>query len=482
MSDALLVLHHEGTTLSAAALDRDGAWLARREMQVSVSSQEKDRLEVDAHDISLVGGEVMSSVVEAVGPGRIAAVGVVGETGSTVLWERVGSRPFTPVVLGSDRRGDELCRSFRNRGWNEAFQRRTGRIPEGTAAGFRLSYLLSETPRALDRAANGDLCFGSVNSYLIWRLSGSRVHAIDRTDAAASMLFNLERMAWDNELLEVFTVPSACLPAVLEPASLFTETRLGSRLPSPVPLGAAAAIPQAILVGLGRTAPGDIHLHLDAPAEAVRLVGAEWPLLRTASLRMNIDASGATQYATAHRLPIIDALSDWTRALGLPQSVHGLQSLTREWVDPGTLRFTGDSTTRLPRSRRAAREAAFSGDAGNLSDAAYFCALIDVAAHEVRATVDAMTEGKPPKRLTLTGEKAQIDVLAQRIADLTGVRIERANAKVCALTGGAALAALTVGWAGAELSASAETTFVPSTTPAVRRRLVARHDRRGAAD
>lgn len=482
MGDSLLVLSCEDTTLSAAVLGSDGAWLARREAVLPVEAGAGDRLEVDAHDVALISGEVISSVLSSVGAERIGAVSVVSEPGSTVLWEREGSRPFTPIVLGPDRRGEELCRSFRERGWDDAFLHRTGRIPTGRGSGFKLSVLLSETPRALDRAANGELCFGSINSYLIWRLSGSRVHAIDRTEAGTTMLFHLERMMWDTELLEVFTVPPACLPTVFPPASVFTETTLGSRLATAIPLAAAAAELQAVLYGLHCETPGQVHVSLGPLAEIIRISGPEWSEApEEPSIRMAVAADGSTQYAICHALPICSRLNAWCKALGLPVGADGLAALVRSWSDPSPVRFAGGQIDDLPRTKKAARERVFAGATSETSESTYACALLEAAAHELRTELESVAAGRPPRSISVSGDLARLDALLQRVSDLTGCRVERADTRVSAIVGAARLAAGSIGLSPESLIATAESVYAPALNAAERRKAVTRWNREAAA-
>ncbi len=444
MGDTLLILQQTGTSISAWAITREGETLARREIALPLSHISDDRLEVDAHDVSLIAGEVLDGILKHIELERFAGVSLVSQTGYTVMWERAGSRPFTPLVVRDDVRGQELSANFRRRGFDEPFRIRTGRIPVGQAAGFKLSVLLSDISKALHRAALGELCFGTVNTYLIWRLSGSKVHAIDRTDAAETMLFNLERLDWDNELLEVFNVPSACLPVVYPPAFVYTETTLGSKLPAAVPLAASVAEPQAVVFGCDVAEPGAALVYLDETVHVKAITGPERARGANRS-DLTCDKEGLTQFMEPVTLVDGGNFKRWAEALGLPRTINNLEKIAlSEEPDPG-LFLLDDAPTESVSSVQEHRKVMLHGLRAKTTDAQIARCLFTSIAHRIRTTLDGLASPKV-KKLTIDGPLAGSKLLAQSIADVTGCPVIAFSNGDSAVIGAAQLAGLTLGW------------------------------------
>jgi glycerol kinase len=467
MGDALLVIQQTATSLSAWVIDREGEILARREIGFPLSHVSDDRLEVDAHDASLIGGEVLDSVLETTDPARIAGVAMVAQTGFTMLWERSGSRPFTPVVVRDDVRGQELCRSFRARGFDEPFRIRTGRIPVGQAAGFKLSVLLSDIPKALHRAALGELCFGTLNTFLIWRLSGSRIHAIDRTDAAETMLFNLERLDWDSELLEVFNVPAACLPVVYPPAFVYTETTLGSRLPNPIPLAAAVAEPQAVVYGCGVVNPGQALVYLDDTVHIKAITGKERaPTAKRSDLAC--DAEGRTQFMEPVTLLHLGRLQSWAEALGLPDTMSQLEKLATRDAPQADLVFVGEEPEHASGEANSNRARFLQGLKADTTDSQIARSLFTALSHRIRLALEGLAS-PAVKSLTIDGPHSGSSLAAQSLADVTGIPVTRFTSGHSAVSGAVELARLTLGWKSGLADLRNQTIIRPASKAAERK-------------
>src|SRR5437773_4197001 len=157
-------------------------------------------------------------------PSSLATLGIANQRETAILWDRATLRPVHPAIVWQDRRTAPLCEQLREEGWEERVRARTGLVIDPYFSGTKLSWLLDNVPGARGEAEAGRLAFGTVDSYLLARLTGGGVHATDRTNASRTMLFDIHRLAWDEELLERLGIPGSLLPDVLPSSAPFGST------------------------------------------------------------------------------------------------------------------------------------------------------------------------------------------------------------------------------------------------------------------
>ncbi len=169
--------------------------------------------------------EVCRKVLGEVGVERVGAIGITNQRETTVLWDKKTGKPIHNAIVWQDRRGAPLCKKLVEAGHEPAIQKKTGLLIDSYFSATKIAWLLENVAGARDRAEKGELAFGTIDSFLLWRLTGGKVHATDITNACRTMLFDIHRKAWDADLLKLFGVPPSLLPEVKPNAGVFGHQR-----------------------------------------------------------------------------------------------------------------------------------------------------------------------------------------------------------------------------------------------------------------
>src|SRR5690606_10928449 len=211
-------------------------------------------VEHDAEEIWAVTLRTAREAIEAAGTVP-EAIGITNQRETVVVWDRATGEPVHRAIVWQDRRTTARCRELKEEGLESWVRSRTGLVLDPYFSGTKLEWLLREVPGLRERAEAGELAAGTIESWLIWNLTGGRVHATDPTNASRTLLFNIDRLDWDDELLALFNVPRAVLPEVRPSSGDFGETspELFGR---PLPVAGVAGDQQAALFGQGGWAPG----------------------------------------------------------------------------------------------------------------------------------------------------------------------------------------------------------------------------------
>ena len=208
------------------------------------------------HDPEAIWATTLSTAKEALdglSPGGVAALGITNQRETTLVWDRETGRPIHNAIVWQDRRTAPLCQALAQEGWGEAVADRTGLLLDPYFSGTKLAWLLDNVEGAREAAVAGQLLFGTVDSFLIWRLTEGRIHATDATNAARTMVYDIRRGIWDAEICALLRIPRAMLPQVHDCASDFgTTTLLGGRLP----IRGVAGDQQAATIGQACFRPG----------------------------------------------------------------------------------------------------------------------------------------------------------------------------------------------------------------------------------
>jgi len=261
MSRGLVLAIDQGTTGSTALLlDRAGTVRARGYAELPQHFPRPGWVE---HD----GGEIWASVRAAVrqalrgaggrsGRVPVAAIGITNQRETTLVWDRRSGRPLARAIVWQDRRTSARCDELRRQGFEPEARRRTGLVSDPYFSATKLEWLLHHVPGLRARARRGALAFGTVDSWLLWQLTGGAVHATDPTNASRTLLYHIGRRRWDDALLERFGVPRAVLPEVRPSSGEFGRTRGTGFLPDGIPVCGIAGDQQAALFGQGCVSPG----------------------------------------------------------------------------------------------------------------------------------------------------------------------------------------------------------------------------------
>ncbi len=215
-------------------------------------------VEHDAMEIWAIQAGVAQEAMRQVGAEYhdIAAIGITNQRETTIVWEKETGRPVYNAIVWQCRRTAEYCDELKAKGLTDTIQRKTGLLIDAYFSATKLKWILDHVERGRERAKNGELLFGTVESWLIWNLTKGKVHVTDYSNAARTMLFNITELEWDEELLSLFDIPKAMLPKVLPTSHIYGETD-PLIFGGPIPIAAAAGDQQAALFGQACFPPGN---------------------------------------------------------------------------------------------------------------------------------------------------------------------------------------------------------------------------------
>lgn len=258
-ADPLILAIDQGTTNTKALLvDRSGTVRARASRPLPITFPQPGWVEQDPLDL---WDSVLSSIDELLRlhhPTNIAAIGISNQRESALLWDRHTGQPLGPCVIWQCRRTADFCEQLRTLNLDSTIRQRSGLPVDPLFSASKIRWLLDHVPAGSSRAASGGLCAGTVDSWLLWKLSGGAVHATDASNASRTQLLNLEQCRWDSELLGIFGIPEACLPQVRPSTGVFGVTAGCSTLPPGIPIASLIGDSHAALFGHAAFAPGAV--------------------------------------------------------------------------------------------------------------------------------------------------------------------------------------------------------------------------------
>lgn len=315
MADYLLAID-EGTTSSRAIVfDRSLRPRASRQQEFRQYFPKSGWVEHDAEEIwkavvATTRGALKAARVKA---GDVRGIGITNQRETVVVWDRKSSKPLHKAIVWQDRRTAEMCAALKAAGHETIFQNKTGLLLDPYFSGTKLAWLLDTIKGARERAERGELCFGTIDSFLIWRLTGGRVHATDATNASRTLLFNIHTNAWDEELLALLKVPRAMLPDVRDCAADYGVTEK-SLFGAAIPIAGVAGDQQAATIGQACFEPGMLKSTYGTGCFALlntgtRAVTSRNRLLTTIAYRLN----GETTYALEGSIFVAGAAVQWLR-------------------------------------------------------------------------------------------------------------------------------------------------------------------------
>lgn len=480
MAQTLLALDQGTTSSRAIVFDLEGRPLASAGRPLTARFPSPGLVEQDAEEIWTGQRDAAVEALQRAGLtwADVAGVGLTNQRETTVVWERSSGRPIAPAIVWQDRRTAETCRRLVERGAEALVTARTGLVIDPYFAATKLAWLLDHVPGARAAAEAGQLAFGTVDTWLAWRLSGGRIHATDPSNASRTLLFDIQRLAWDDELLELFAIPRGLLPEVRPSASVWTSLADGP-LAADVPLCGVAGDQQAALAGQGCTAAGQAKCTYGTGCFLLTHTGerprpsAHRLLSTVAWSREGVPGAG---YALEGSVFAGGATVQWLRdGLGLIDDAAQVEALARQVDDSGGVvlvpAFAGLGA---PHWDAAARGAVLGLTRG--TTAAHLArAALDGIAHQVADLTEAMAaDGAAVASLRVDGGAAANDLLMQRQADLCGVPLVRPVVTESTALGAAWLAGLALGlWSdgGLEAARAEERRFEPdpSSEPAADR-------------
>ena len=438
------------------------ALLFRADISVAASAQREFRqhfprdgeVEHEPEDLWATTLETCRAAMREVGANArdIAAVGIANQRETTLLWHRSTGRPVHRAIVWQDRRTADRCSQLRGGGHEPVFTAKTGLLLDPYFSGTKLAWLLQHTNAAGNLAARGELAFGTVDTYLLWRLTGGKVHATDATNASRTLLFNIHDGRWDDELLALLGIPKEVLPQVLDSSAAFgfTDPELFG---AAIPICGIAGDQQAALVGQACFAPGMVKSTYGTGCFALLNTGrtpvaSKNRLLTTIAYQLD----GVRFYALEGSIFVAGAAVQWLR-----DSLR----IVRSAEESGTLAAAADPTQDVylvpafvglgaPYWRSDARGALFgltrATGPRELARAALESACFQTVDLLTAMRADWHSEEGSLKVLRVDGGMSASDWTMQRLADLTGDTVDRPHIKETTALGAAYLAGLHAGF------------------------------------
>jgi glycerol kinase len=504
----------QGTTSSRAILfDRAGLPVATAQKEFAQHTREATgpdgedlgSVEHDPEDIwqSQLGCAREVLATAGISAHDVNAVGITNQRETTILWDRATGRPVAPAIVWQSRISSPICRRLEAAGHGPIIRRRTGLVLDPYFSATKIVYLLETIPGLRERCQRGEVLFGTVDTFLLWRLTGGRVHATDVTNASRTLLFDigvLKRtddigvlkqtddlgvLKWHDELCRIFDVPRAMLPDV-RPSSGFFGTVDPTLLGAAIPITGCAGDQEAAAFGQGVEKPGDAKTTYGTGAFLVfatgdSIVESSHGLLTTPLCSVSTDGQpAAPAYCLEGSVFVAGALVGWLRdGLGIIDHAADIEPLARSVESSGGVvivpALTGLGGPHWdPAARGLIIGVSRATHRGHIARAALEGIAMSIADVVESMQADA---GTPLRRLRVDGGATANDLLMQIQADLLGVPIDRPTVRETTALGAALLAGLATGFfpntAAVAAAQQIERTFEPAMPPQARERLLA---------
>ena len=450
----VLALDEGTTSCRAVVFDQAGTVCGIAQKEFTQHFPKPGWVEHDADEIWVnqlaVAQEVLAKT--KLSAREIAAIGISNQRETTVVWDRDTGHPICHAIVWQDRRTADACETLRKQGADQVINERTGLVLDAYFSATKIAWMLDQIPDARKRAEAGRLAFGTIDSWLIWKLTGGKHHVTDLTNASRTLLFNIHTRQWDEELLNLFRVPRSLLPDVCG-SSMVVGEAVSSLFGSAIPIAGIAGDQQAALFGQLCLKRGETKTTYGTGCFMLQHTGEE-PVASQNRLITTIAAapSGQVGYALEGSVFIGGAVVQWLRdGLGVIESSVDVQALAGSVPDSGGVTFVpAFAGLGAPYWDANARGMIIGLTRG--STAAHVArAAVESIAHQVADLVEAMQRdsGVPLSSMRVDGGATRDDLLMQFQADLLGVPLIRPASTEITAQGAAFLAGLAVGvWTG----------------------------------
>jgi len=442
----------QGTTSSRAILfDADMRVAAVAQEEFPQHFPRSGWVEHDPADLWGTVAGVCREVIERAGVGAadIAAIGITNQRETVVVWEKATGKPIHNAIVWQDRRTADFCRALREAGHEAMISERTGLLLDPYFSGTKLAWLLDHVEGARARAENGDLLFGTVDAWLIWRLTGGTVHATDATNAARTLLYDIRKGCWDADICKLLDIPMAMLPEVRDSAADFGMCR-ADLFGRPIPIMGVAGDQQAATVGQACFRPGMMKSTYGTGCFAVLNTG-DTPVASKNRLLTTIayQLDGKPTYALEGSIFIAGAVVQWLRdGLKMIREARETQPLA-EKADPAQSVYLVPAFTGLgaPYWDADCRGAIFGLTRGT-GPAELARAALESVGYQTRDLLDAMIADYPAAgevALRVDGGMSASDWTMQFLSDILGAPVERPKVTETTALGAAWLAGMKAG-------------------------------------
>ncbi|WP_226667727.1 glycerol kinase GlpK [Microbulbifer aggregans] len=473
----------QGTTgTTAFVFDHFGQLCGRSYSEFPQYYPQPGWVEHDADEIWQVTRKVCAAALQRAGiaASDLSAIGITNQRETTVLWDRKTGEPVTRAIVWQCRRSAGICDELRATGRAEWIREKTGLILDAYFSGSKLLWLFRQNPELYRRAQAGELCFGTMDSWLIWKMSGGRAHLTDHTNASRTLLYDIERRGWDAELSTLFNCPAALLPEIRPSAGYFATTDPEAFLGGEVPISGVAGDQQAAMFGQGCVMPGTVKNTYGTGCFMLAMAGEERPAVPAGLLAtIACDASGQPVFAIEGSVFNGGAAVQWLRDdLGLIQQASDSEQLAHSVKDTrGVYLVPAFSGLGAPHWDAAARGAVF-GLTRGAGRAEMVRATLESIAYQSHELIELMGAalGVGLTCLRVDGGASANNFLMQFQSDISSIRVERPRQIESTAVGAALLAGIGAGiWRADDLPESLreiEQDFLPQMSDVQREALL----------
>ena len=451
MNQYILALDQGTTSSRAIVFDKKGSIISVAQKEFTQYFPQPGWVEHDANEIwSTQLGVAAEAITKAgLSAENIAAIGITNQRETTVVWERSSGKPIYNAIVWQDRRTASFCDELKSQGLDKMIQQKTGLIVDAYFSGTKVKWILDHVPGAREKANNGELAFGTIDTWLLWNLTKGQIHATDVSNASRTMLCNIHTLQWDGELEKILTIPGSMLPQIRSSSEVYGTTQ-NILTAKNIPIAGMAGDQQAALFGQMCTQPGMVKNTYGTGCFMLMNTG-EQPvfsnnnLLTTVAWKLN----GITHYALEGSVFIAGAVVQWLRdGLGIIRTSAEVEQLAATvknndgvYVVPA---FTGLGAPHWNQDARGTMFGLTRGTtAGHIARAA-----LESIAYQTMDVLKAMEadSGISIKELRVDGGATANDLLMQFQADILNTKVLRPTVTETTALGAAYLAGLAVGY------------------------------------
>jgi glycerol kinase len=465
----------QGTTSSRAIIfDKSGAIISVAQREFTQLYPKPGWVEHNAREIWSTQVSVATEAIlnANLRPDNIAAIGITNQRETTIVWDKETGDPVYQAIVWQDRRTADYCNSLKESGADKLIREKTGLIVDAYFSATKIKWILDNVDGARQKATEGKLLFGTVDSWLIWNLTGGKVHVTDVTNASRTMLFNIHTLSWDEELLELFGIPNSLLPEVKSCSEVYGETS-GAIFAARIPIAGIAGDQQAALFGQMCTQPGMVKNTYGTGCFMLMNIG-DTPILSKNNLVTTVawKIKDQVHYALEGSIFIAGAVVQWLRdELKIISTSAEIEALASKVADCGGVyvvpAFAGLGA---PHWNQYARGTIFGITRGTSN--AHLCrAALESIAYQTMEVLKAMEadSGQRILELRVDGGGTKNNLLMQFQADVLGSKVVRPEVTEVTAIGAAYLAGLAIGYWGSleeiQQQWKMERSFEPQTNP-----------------
>lgn len=442
----------QGTSSSRAIVfDHDGKICSVAQKEFTQYFPKSGWVEHEPHEIWSSQAAVIAEAISAIGINglNIAAIGITNQRETTLVWDRDTEEPIYNAIVWQDRRTSGYCDELKEKGYVEMIRRKTGLIVDAYFSATKIKWILDNVPGARERAEKGKLMFGTVDTWLVWRLTRGEVHVTDVTNASRTMLFNIHTLDWDDELLKLFDIPRSMMPEVKQSSEIYGHTTT-TIFAHEVPIAGIAGDQQAALFGQMCTEPGSVKNTYGTGCFLLMNTG-EKPILSENRLLTTIawKINGKVNYALEGSIFVGGSVVQWLRdGLKCIQSSSDVEALAASVPDTGGVYFVPALTGMGAPYWEPDARGLICGISRGTTTAHIARAALEGIAYQTYDIVKAMERDArlPITNLKVDGGASRNNLLMQFQSDILDTEVLRPEVTETTALGAAYLAGLAVGY------------------------------------